>query len=169
MSTSRAKAFPRVTAADAVRLTAARRNNIRQLLLRASRVLNVEIVAELTRRGYAIRSTHTALLSNLDAGGNKLSVVAARAGMSKQAMGRLADELGTLGYLLSTDDAEDKRSRILRFTTKGWDLMIESFNTLEAIERRYANRIGVERLESLRTILQDLLSSSQSDSQPPHS
>lgn len=166
MSTSRAQLHPQASEADAARLAAARRNNIRQLLLRASRVLNAEIVEELIHRGYTIRSTHTALLSNLDDHGNKLSVVAARAGISKQAMGRLADELETLGYLLSVADEEDKRSRIIRFTAKGWKLMIESFNALDAIERRYANRIGVARLDGLRSILQDLLNSSHSDSQP---
>ncbi len=165
MSTLRAQRF-QASAADAARIPAARKNNIRQLLLRASRVLNADIVEELIRRGYIIRSTHTTLLSNLDDHGNKLSVVAARAGISKQAMGRLADELETLGYLLSVADEEDKRSRIIRFTANGWKLMIESFNALDAIEHRYANRIGVERLEGLRSILQDLLGSSQSDSQP---
>ena len=144
----------------------ARRNNLRQLLLRASRVVNAEIVAELRERGHSIGASHTALLSNLDADGNALSKVASRAGMTKQAMGRLADDLQRAGYIKSTDDKTDKRSRILQFTAKGWKLMTDSFDALDTIERRYASRMGIAKLEGLRTALVVLLESSETDSLP---
>lgn len=44
-----------------------RRRNIRQLLLRVSRIVNRHVVEGLNARGYAnLRSTHTTLLSNID-------------------------------------------------------------------------------------------------------
>ncbi len=147
-------------------LARARKNNLRQLLLRSSRVLNNSIVNVLMRRGYDVRSTHTALLSNLDATGNTISKVAARAGMTKQAMGRIADELEGSGYIMSINDDADKRARILRFTPAGWKLMLTSFQALDAIERRCAIQIGEASLETLRGALQAFLASAESDSEP---
>ncbi len=86
--------------------------------------------------------------------------------MTKQAMGRLADDLERAGYIKSTGDKTDKRSRILRFTEKGWALMLDSFNALDSIERRYASRIGSLKLEGLRSALLALLESSEIDSLP---
>jgi DNA-binding MarR family transcriptional regulator len=135
-----------------------RNRNLRQLLLRAARILNVEIVAALVARGYDLRSTHTALLSNLDEEGNMISTVAERAGMSKQAMGRIADELETLKYIASTSSATDKRARVLKFTTKGWKLMLASFEILAKIEQHYASRIGKAQLAQLCANLEVLIS-----------
>ena len=46
------------------------------------------------------------------------------------------------------------------------EFLDNAINALDAIERRYASRIGVERLDGLRSALRDLLDSSESDSQP---
>jgi hypothetical protein len=47
-----------------------RSRNMRQLLLRASRIVNRHVVEGLHARGYAdLRSTHTTLLSNIDLAG----------------------------------------------------------------------------------------------------
>jgi DNA-binding MarR family transcriptional regulator len=122
-------------------------------------------VSALNDRGYDLRSTHTALLSNLDHRGNKLSAIAVRAGMSKQAMGRVADELEDLGYIKSDADPDDKRSRIISFTASGWKLMVSSFDILAEIERAYAERIGDSELETLQSLLRQLLESDTTDSQ----
>src|SRR5450755_4160500 len=75
-------------------IEAGRRSNMRQLLLRASRIVNRHVVEGLHARGYAdLRSTHTTLLSNIDLAGSTVTVAADRAGITKQAMGRLATEL----------------------------------------------------------------------------
>src|SRR5215472_5063667 len=77
-----------------------RRRNMRQLLLRASRIVNRHVVEGLHGRGHtALRSTHTTLLSNIDLAGSSVTVAADRAGITKQAMGRLAAELEEAGYI----------------------------------------------------------------------
>src|ERR1700761_2977104 len=74
------------------------RVNLRQLVLRASRIVNRHVVEGLQARGYAdLRSTHTTLLSNIDLAGSTVTVAADRAGITKQAMGRLATELESAG------------------------------------------------------------------------
>src|SRR6516162_3049426 len=101
-----------------------RSRNMRQLLLRASRIVNRHVVEGLQARGYSgLRSTHTTLLSNIDLAGSSVTEAAERAGITKQAMGRLASELEEAGYIRIETDPEDARVRLLRLTTQGSKLM----------------------------------------------
>lgn len=138
---------------DAVTIAAIekrRGRNMRQLLLRASRTVNRHVVEELHLRGYTkLRSTHTTLLSNMDLAGSTVTAVADRAGISKQAMGRLAVELEKAGYIQVQDDPSDARVRILQLTKTGKKLMLDSFEVMAELERRYARSIGRERLGAI--------------------
>jgi DNA-binding MarR family transcriptional regulator len=132
--------------------------NLRQRLLRTSRIINIEIVKGLHRHGFTeLRSTHTALLSNLDLDGNSLTVIAQRAGMTKQAMGRLADELIRLNYIERSPSKTDKRAIQLTFTASGFELMECSFSIMEEIETRCARRLGENRLNALLTSLEEIV------------
>ncbi len=125
----------------------ARRKNMRQLLLRASRIVNRHVVEGLHARGYAdLRSTHTTLLSNIDLAGSTVTVAADRAGITKQAMGRLADELAAAGYIRVQSDPKDARARILQLTRTGKQLMLDSLEVMEELEHRYACSLGRDRL-----------------------
>ena len=127
-----------------------RAQNLRQRLLQASRLVNIAIVKALNEQGFnELRSTHTALLSNLALEGASLTVVARNAGMTKQALGRLADDLVRLGYITKTPDKTDRRAVHLTFTDKGLDLMHKSFAVMNEIENRCANRIGLEGYRKL--------------------
>src|SRR5215471_21724958 len=96
---------------------AKRGRNLRQLLLRASRIVNRHVVQGLQARGYSrLRSTHTTLLSNIDLAGSSVSEAAERAGITKQAMGRLASELEEAGFICIEADPEDARVRLIRLT-----------------------------------------------------
>jgi DNA-binding MarR family transcriptional regulator len=127
-----------------------RRRNMRQLLLRASRLVNRNVVDGLQARGYAdLRSTHTTLLSNIDLAGSTVTDAAERAGITKQAMGRLAAELESAGYIRVQKDAEDGRVRILQLTNTGKRLMLDSLEVMADLERSYARSVGEDRLEAL--------------------
>jgi len=131
-------------------LSAVRSRNLRQLLLHSSRVVNNAIIRDLNQRGYTdLRSTHTALLSNLDQEGNTITEIAERAGMTKQAMGRIADELEKKGYIIRKELQEDRRARLILFTDTGWELMLESFDVLNSLEQSYARLIGKRQMKSV--------------------
>lgn len=135
----------------------ARSRNMRQLLLRASRIVNRHVIEGLQARGYAgLRSTHTTLLSNLPLAGATVTETAERAGVTKQAMGRLAAELEAAGYLRVEADPADGRARILRLTEAGGALMRDSFEVMAELERRYAATIGPEKLQAALDGLQAL-------------
>jgi DNA-binding MarR family transcriptional regulator len=123
---------------------------MRQLLLRASRIVNRHVVEGLLARGYSgLRSTHTALLSNIDLSGSSVTEAAERAGITKQAMGRLAAELQEAGYIRVDADSADARVRVLKLTAAGKALMLDSFDVMVELEHRYARMIGRNRLSAL--------------------
>src|SRR5882757_1415714 len=127
-----------------------RRRNMRQLLLRASRIVNRHVVEGLHARGYAdLRSTHTTLLSNIDLSGSSVTVAADRAGITKQAMGRLATELEAAGYIRVRSDPKDARARILQLTKTGKQLMLDSLEVMDELEHRYAGSLGRDRLAAI--------------------
>src|SRR5258707_3821453 len=127
-----------------------RRRNMRQLLLRASRIVNRHVVEGLHERGYAdLRSTHTTLLSNIDLAGSTVTDAAERAGITKQAMGRLASELEDAGYIRVKSDPKDARVRLLLLTRTGRQLMLDSLEVMTDLERRYEGSIGRDRLAAI--------------------
>lgn len=127
-----------------------RRRNMRQLLLRAARIVNRHVVESLHARGYAdLRSTHTTLLSNIDLAGSTVTVAADRAGITKQAMGRLATELEDAGYIRVEGDPKDARARVLQLTRTGEQLMLDSLEVMAELERRYARSVGRDRFAAV--------------------
>jgi DNA-binding MarR family transcriptional regulator len=123
---------------------------MRQLLLRASRVVNRHVVEGLHARGYAdLRSTHTTLLSNIDLAGSTVTEAAERAGVTKQAMGRLASELEGAGYIRVRSDPKDARVRVLQLTKAGRRLMLDSLDVMAELERRYARSVGADQLSAI--------------------
>ncbi|MBV8585141.1 MAG: MarR family transcriptional regulator [Verrucomicrobia bacterium] len=128
----------------------ARSRNMRQLLLRASRTVSRQVVEGLHAHGYTgLRSTHTALLSNMPLAGGTVTETAERAGMTKQAMGRLAAELENAGYIRVTADPADRRAKRLELTKIGKRLMLDSLDVMAQLERRYADLIGPDRLQAV--------------------
>ncbi len=145
-------------------IEAGRRVNMRQLLLRASRIVNRHVVEGLQARGYAdLRSTHTTLLSNIDLAGSTVTVAADRAGITKQAMGRLASELEDAGYIRVRTDPHDARARVLQLTAAGRKLMLDSLEVMAELERRYAGTIGQDRLVAILSGLADFVEEAGQD------
>jgi DNA-binding MarR family transcriptional regulator len=145
-------------------IEARRSRNMRQLLLRASRIVNRHVVEGLQARGYSgLRSTHTTLLSNMDLAGSSVSEAAERAGITKQAMGRLATELEEAGYIRIESDPEDGRVRALRLTAQGSKLMLDSFDVMAELERRYAKMIGDKPLAAVLRGLSAFIAQAESE------
>src|SRR5436190_1632860 len=65
-----------------------------------------------------LRPKHGAVIANIDSGGTRPSVLAARAGMARPAMGELVDELEAAGYVQRVPDPDDRRAKLIRPTKK---------------------------------------------------
>jgi DNA-binding MarR family transcriptional regulator len=66
-----------------------------------------------------VSAAHVHITRHLALEGSRLTELAARAGMSKQAMGDLVDQCEAWGLVERVADSRDARARLVRFTTTG--------------------------------------------------
>ena len=100
---------------------------------------------------------HTALISNLDIEGTRITTLADRAGMTKQAMGQLVNDLEARGYIRREPDPNDKRAVLIKFTDLGWQFLQDAFEFKKEIEAEYATILGDDGIQTLRRLLDQLL------------
>ena len=110
------------------------------------------------------RISHISLTRNLDLKGTRVSELARRAGMTKQAMGQIVDDLEQLGYVERIPDPADGRAKIVRFTAVGLDFVCDAAEVLDEIWHEYAERLGVSELERVQEALLELLRGVRRDS-----
>jgi DNA-binding MarR family transcriptional regulator len=131
-----------------------RNNNVRRLLVAATRTVNRHITSELQRRGYEhTRPGHSALLANLDFNGSSVTEIAERAQISKQAMARLAVELEEMGLITREPSETDGRALMLRYTRLGKVVVRASVAIVDEFERELARRVGARSLSTLKRTL----------------
>ena len=131
-----------------------RNNNVRRLLVAATRTVNRHITSELQRRGYEhTRPGHSALLANLDFNGSSATEIAERAQISKQAMARLAVELEEMGLITREPSETDGRALMLRYTRLGKVVVRASVAIVDEFERELARRVGARSLSTLKRTL----------------
>jgi len=129
--------------------------DIGRLLLRAFRAYNERAIAEIRRLGHTRLSlAHTAIIPHIDAGGTRLTLLAQRAGMTKQSASQLVRELETAGYLEKLPDASDKRAEKIVFTEFGRRFRDDARKVKRQQEAEITARLGVEG----KAVLRDLLS-----------
>ena len=135
-----------------------RQENIGRLLQRAARDYSERALVKLEQHGHAgLTLFHTALISNLDIEGTQISVLAERAGMTKQSMGQVAHELEVRGYITRVDDPKDGRAIRLLFTEKGMQFLEDAYRAKLELEADYAYILGEAGFAQLRDMLGKLV------------
>ena len=89
--------------------------------------------------------------------GTRLTALAESAGMSKQAMGQLVDDLERLGYVERVPDPADGRAKIVRLTRRGTLFMDDAADVVSGIWHGYASLLGKRELARLQDRLDHLL------------
>ncbi|MGE7473515.1 MarR family winged helix-turn-helix transcriptional regulator [Bosea sp. NPDC003192] len=97
-----------------------RHANIGRLLNNAVRRFEARVLTLMSEKGHVqTRISHVNLTRNLDIDGTRLTELARRACMSKQAMGELVDQCMELGLVGRASDPGDRRARLVVFTPAG--------------------------------------------------
>jgi DNA-binding MarR family transcriptional regulator len=144
---------------DLTSLDRIRHEHLGWLLGRADLLFAEGVTRAMHARGFAgIRLVHIALIRNVDENGTRISEIAKRAGMTKQATGQLVAEFVALGYIRLVVDPDDGRAKIARYTAKGKRLLLAIIDSIEATEAAVASAIGNGQLTALKTTLAKLLS-----------
>jgi len=84
------------------------------------------------------------------------SELAARLGISKQALNHLLGQLQKLGYLERRPDADDLRSKRVAVTPRGRSAIRVIRDAVAELEDIWAEQLGARRFAQLRKLLLDL-------------
>jgi DNA-binding MarR family transcriptional regulator len=140
------------------------RRNIGVLLQQLARDFERRARTTLRSRGHTeLLPSHQVVFAGLGRAGTRLTVLAHNAGMTKQAMGQIVDDLEQLGYVERTPDPDDGRAKIVRFTDAGLDFVCDAAEVLDEIWREYSALLGAQELDQLQDTLHKLLRGARRD------
>lgn len=113
------------------------------------------VTARLAQRGYPdFPFASASLLWLLDEGGTRSTVLAQRAGVTKQAMSQLVRFMERQGYLEQAPDPTDTRAKVVRMTERGEAVKTACVEVREELNRQVAAALGVKEAGRLETDLE---------------
>ena len=119
------------------------------------------LFARLRERGFEhVREGHGCVFGFIDIeNGSRLTELAERAGLTKQAVGEAATELERIGYVERLPDPKDKRAKIIKLTPSGLDACLTGRRIFAEIEREWAEEFGEELIAGLREAVERIAAS----------
>ena len=120
---------------------ALRRFDARVLQLMAH---NVEVPLALSNLAarQQVSAAHIHITRHLSLGGDRLTDLAQRAGMSKQAMADLVDQCAAWGLVTRSSDPRDARARLVRFTATGMAWLQAFRDAVAQAEAEFRAEVG---------------------------
>jgi DNA-binding MarR family transcriptional regulator len=130
-----------------------------RLMLWVFRAFEDQLAQKLKEKGFSnVKPSHFNILRHLNDEGMRQIDLAADAGITKQAVGKMIGELVKAGFVELTDDAADGRAKRVIYTTQGKHLIDESVVVVKNLEREMSEVLGIDDYAQLRTSLVELLS-----------
>jgi len=129
-----------------------------QILFRDARAaIEAAVRADLAQNGFGdVTPAHSALLRDIGDDGSRPSELAAHAGVTRQAITKLVDELERLDLVHRDPDPDDGRGVIVRYTDRGRAGVAIARKRMLALERDYAAQVGADRWAEVRSALETL-------------
>ena len=122
---------------------AVRRFDERVLHLMAHNVQVPLALSNLAARAQ-VTAAHVHITRHLALEGSRLTDLAERAGMSKQAMGDLVDQCEAWGLVTREPDPRDARARVVRFTASGLDWLQAFRDAVAQAEAEFRTEVGAD-------------------------
>ena len=134
------------------RFEAAKHQSVGQLLFKAARLWNEAAIQLVRALGEPrLRIAHTAVFPHLDIeGGTRITELAKRMGVSKQAAQQLVDDLVEMGLVAREPDPSDKRANRVVWTARGKEGLMHGVGVLTEMERELAAGVGEATMDQLR-------------------
>lgn len=115
------------------------------------------VAEELARRGFAdLRPALLAVGQHVDAGGTRITELAARAWLSKPTVVHAVDELERLGYVTREPDPTDRRAKLVMATARAREAEQVAREAIADIRNAWAELIGEEEMAVLEAGLRRL-------------
>lgn len=143
-----------------LRLRQTKEKSTLEALFRAARLTNEMALARVSKsrkRGIPLRASHTTLFPHIDLEGTRISTLAERIGISKQAVSELVEELDEMGVVEKIRDPSDGRAKLVVFTKLGRMAILDGLELLQDLEADLAACLGRRKMLTLRKILHELI------------
>jgi DNA-binding MarR family transcriptional regulator len=124
------------------------------LLRRPAVLVRHEVMAGLHEAGFDdVLPAHLGVFQHPGPDGQRPGVLARRTSASKQAMNHLLHQLESGGYLLREAHPDDRRTRVVRLTERGWSAVGVIRQTMVRLEQEWARALGRETYTGLSSAL----------------
>jgi DNA-binding MarR family transcriptional regulator len=121
-------------------------------------VFEREMYPRMHAAGYGdLRPGHGCVFGTITPDGDRLTVLAERANLTKQAVGEVVSELERAGYVERVPDPHDGRAKIIRLTKRGEAAWTMGWSILTEIRERWEERYGKDRIDTMVGVLQEIV------------
>jgi DNA-binding MarR family transcriptional regulator len=136
------------------------------LLRDGASAVDAEVKSALAEFGFGeIQPGHHTVLRHLGEDGARPSELAAKAGVTRQAVTKTLDDLERLGLVERAPDPADGRGVVVRYTPRGLAALEVARTRMNQLERRFASQVGAHRWRTVRGVLEALFDA-EGTSQP---
>lgn len=131
-----------------------RRANIGRLLNNAAECFEKRVLQLLAERDHChVSPAHLHLTRNLDLAGTRLTELARRASMTKQAMSEIVAQCEALGLIHRIADPTDSRAKIVLFSQPGLEWLDAFRQALEQAEREMEEQLEPDAMPLIKKAL----------------
>jgi DNA-binding MarR family transcriptional regulator len=128
--------------------------NVARSVMMTSRAHVAAVTARLALLGYEdFPFASASLLWLMDEGGTRSTILAQRAGVSKQAMSQLVRQMERQGYLEQVVDPADTRAKVVRMTERGEAVKTACVEVREDLNRKLSAALGLHDAAQLEANL----------------
>lgn len=135
-------------------LESLRPRGLSRLLLLARRNFVMEIARLIQETGQAlVPDSCLMLLPHIDIGGTRSTDIARRAGMTKQAVTQVIQQMEKAGLVQKKADPADARAILISFTEFGIGYLRDMHAVIDRVELDLSKQLGQEQMKQLRSTL----------------
>ena len=119
--------------------------------------IQVDFERALTAAGFHdLAPAHRVVMATIAFDGARITEMAERARITRQAMSQLVSELEDLGYVERIADPSDRRAKLVMLTDHGRAAVDVAVEALHRLEREWTRKLGRERMRELRASLEEI-------------
>lgn len=136
------------------KLNATRPQAIGRLLLLARRDFTTRVANQMKAKGLdEIPPALLSLSAYIDLDGVRSTELAERAGMTKQAVGKIVKQLEAQGLVVRENDSSDGRAFLVKLTELSLQHLVALYAVVDHVEQEYEQLLGKPGMSEFRTAL----------------
>ena len=114
------------------------------------------VYAELAKSGFDVRPANSTVLRNIPLEGARVSDLAALAGLTKQSMAYLVEQMEMAKLVDVQPHLEDRRAKTVKLTDRGRAAGARAIELSRQYEQHCVELVGAKKMATLREILTEL-------------